>query len=418
MMGDPRDDDAGPFWANGEMMFRVAGAGAQPDRLVTVRRPFAIVGRGDDTDIAIGDRAVSARHAYLHLDPRGVYAVDLVTRTGTHINGSNRMVGWLRPGDWLEIAGRRVELLRVRVEGGVVEPGLHDADLLADTGRDALAAVTLEPRRSNDSPWVLSSELVFIGWSAACGIQLKDHAVARTHCALVRSRAGAFVVDLCGHRTWVEDREVQGAAALHDGELITIGATQFTVRVEAPAQAHLAEVLPRHEATGLLTRFHDLTEGRALLPYEPPGFPISAESIPAAAQGALLAWVVGTIQGGHGEVIRRQGEFQAAMLQALRQIQQDNSTLLNAHLERIEGIDRELAALRAEISRRNAGPPAPPPVTPRRIARPVSPAPESGPGESTASTTWLLDRVTQLEDENRSAWKDLLGRIAPSKKAT
>jgi len=49
------------------------------------RRIMFIVGRAPDADIIIDDRAASARHAYLHLDPRGVYAVDLVTRTGTRI---------------------------------------------------------------------------------------------------------------------------------------------------------------------------------------------------------------------------------------------------------------------------------------------------------------------------------------------
>jgi pSer/pThr/pTyr-binding forkhead associated (FHA) protein len=103
-----QDQTSGSLWAEGDMMFRVAGAGAESDRLVKVRRPFALVGRAGDSDIAIDDRAVSSRHAYLHLDPRGVYAVDLVTRTGTRINGSHQMVGWLRPGDWIEVAGRRL----------------------------------------------------------------------------------------------------------------------------------------------------------------------------------------------------------------------------------------------------------------------------------------------------------------------
>src|SRR5689334_22305320 len=103
-MSEHGDEGDGPLWAEGDMMFRVGGLGAEPDRLIKVRRPFALVGRAADADLTIDDRAVSARHAYLHLDPRGVYAVDLVTRTGTRINGSGRMVGWLRPGDWVEIA--------------------------------------------------------------------------------------------------------------------------------------------------------------------------------------------------------------------------------------------------------------------------------------------------------------------------
>jgi pSer/pThr/pTyr-binding forkhead associated (FHA) protein len=418
MTGDLRDDADDHFWVDGEMLFRVAGAGAEPERLVKVGRPFAIVGRAEDADLVIPDRAASTRHTYFHLDPRGVYAVDLVTRTGTLINGSSRMVGWLRPGDWIEVAGRRIELVRLRIDGAVVEPPLCEADLLADGGLDALAAVTLEPSRLNDSPWVLSSELVFLGWSAACGIQIKDQAVARTHCALVRTHAGAYLVNLCGRRMWVEDREVYGAAALCDGDVITIGSTQFCVRVDLPVRPPSPELLSRQAGAGVLARISGFVEGRALSPYQAPGLPMSASSLPSDAPGALLAWIMGAIQGGQGEMLRRQGEFQLAMTEALRQIQQDNAQLLNAHLDRIEGIDRELAALRAEIARRQAGPPPPPHATPLRITRPSNLQPEGNPSEATGSTAWLLDRVSQLEDENRSAWKDILGRINPSKKAT
>jgi hypothetical protein len=148
---------------------------------------------------------------------------------------------------------------------------------------------------------------------------------------------------------------------------------------------------------------------------------LSTEIVPAEAQGALLAWIVGAIQSGQGEVLRRQGEFQNALTQILRQMQQDSATLLTAQLDRIESIDRELASLRAEIDRRNGaiGPvrPAPPNVEPLKIARPASNAGDS-PTASRASTTWLLDRVNQLEDENRSAWKDLVSRLSQSRKAT
>jgi pSer/pThr/pTyr-binding forkhead associated (FHA) protein len=418
-----QDQTDGSLWAEGDMMFRVAGAGAESDRLVKVRRPFALVGRAGGADIAIDDRAVSSSHAYLHLDPRGVYAVDLVTRTGTRINGSHQMVGWLRPGDWIEVAGRRLELIRIRVKGESIEPAPCDADLLSDNDLDTLPGVTLEPRRSNDLPWVLGSELVFLGWSASCGIQIKDTSVARTHCALVRAATGAYLVDLCGRQTWVEDRLVKGAALIHDGDLITIGSTQFTARVEPAARpartVHQHEVVPHHEAATLLARFEEPGR-RELSPRDFGPLPLDTALVPAEAQQALLAWMMGTMQGGQGEILRRQGEFQLAMTQILRQIQQDSATLLNAHLARIENIDHELSALRAEIERRNAGPPPRPmpDVPPLRIARPAPPLDDGAPNESKASTTWLLNRVNQLEDENRSAWKDLLGRLSQSRRAT
>jgi hypothetical protein len=98
-----------------------------------------------------------------------------------------------------------------------------------------------------------------------------------------------------------------------------------------------------------------------------------------------------------------------------RQIQRENATLLDAHPSRIEDVDRELSSLRAELERRvnhTATTPLarllpPPRLTPLRIPRTVP-----GATNSQTTTTWLLRRVGQLEDEARSAWREFLGRFA------
>ena len=451
-MRDRSDKTGGPLWTRGDMMFRVHGSGRESDRIIKIRRPFALVGQTAETDIGIADPSVSARHVYLHLDPRGVYVVDLVTRTGTRIKGTDQMVGWIRPGDWFEVAGRRLELLRVRIGGAKHNPPPCDADLLAETGPTPLVGVTLEPQRPADCPWVLGSELVFLGWSSSCGIQVRDSSIARTHCALVRTPSAAYIVDLWGHHTVAAGKPVRGAAILNDGDFLTLGSSPFRVRIEpasavAPRQLQIeTDAAATHDSVPItvavsaqdaLSRFEPDPErdpSGALVPQvvEPSrAYPL--ETVPAHSQRELLAWMMGTIQGGQGEVLRQQGEFQMAMTQLLRQIQQDNATLLNAHLARIESVDRELAALRTEIERRNLEPPpAPPsapvlsparalpmprinhPIIPLRIVRKV-PEPSRDPQ---GSTTWLLERVTQLETENRSAWKDLLGRLTAPRRSS
>ena len=169
----------GSYWTDGDMMFRVHGTGREMDRIVKIRRPFALVGRSPDSDLCVRDAAVSDRHVYAHLDPRGVYVVDLLTRTGTRINGLSQSAGWLRPDQSFEMAGRRVTLLRMRINGEVREPDPSDADLLAETTQADLVGVTLEPSQPSDPPWVLGSELVFLGWSSSCGIQIQNKRVAR-----------------------------------------------------------------------------------------------------------------------------------------------------------------------------------------------------------------------------------------------
>src|SRR4051794_26668585 len=78
--------------ADGEFRLRVGDAGS--GRVVEIARPFALIGRVAGADVQIEDRAVSARHVYLHLDRRGLFAVDLATRTGTRFGGAPRSAGW------------------------------------------------------------------------------------------------------------------------------------------------------------------------------------------------------------------------------------------------------------------------------------------------------------------------------------
>lgn len=404
-----------PAWTDGDMMLRLCGQGRETDRIVKVGRPFALVGQSPESDIRLNEPGVSERHAYLHLDPRGLYVVDLLTRTGTRIESTSQGVGWVYPGQSFEIGGRRISLLRMRIGGEIVEPGPTDDDLLSEANEAALISVTLEPHQGNDPPWELGSELVFLGWSAACGIQVKDKRAERVHSALVRTASALFLVDLCGRNVAVGDDPVQGVTALAHGDVLTIGTTRFTVRMKT-SDARLP-ALRQAEPPPLATRYAAVESVPEVLT------PVPVDLVPAESQNALIAWMMGAIQGNQGEVLRRQNEFQLALTDLLRQMQQDNAKLLTAHLERMEKIDRELSALRLEIERRLA-PASPPPVASSTAPAAPLPPPQAAPlripkssaadPASKASTTWLLERVRQLENENRSAWRDLLSRVKSS----
>jgi hypothetical protein len=409
-----RDQDDGggrPLWVDGEMTLRVVGPGREDDRVIRVARPFALVGQAADNDVRVASQDACARHAYLHLDRRGLFVVDLVSRTGTRVDGTDRMSGWLRPGQGLEVAGHRIELLGAEVDGEAIDPPPCDDEMLACTGASApLVGVSLESGKAKGGPWELGSELVFLGWSASCGIQVRDASAAKAHCALARTAEAAYVVDLCGRRTWVDGLAVRGGSALGDGQELTIGSTSYRARVSpAPLPAtgrDVALVAP----PPLVAEVVAADEGPAA------GAATALDLIPVESQRALLAWVLEEVRGSHGEAIRQQGEMQVALAGLIRQIQQDNARLLDAHLERIEKVDRELAQLRAELSRR----PDPaatakavrPAVPPLRVAR-IAPTPADQ-AHSKTSTAWLLERVSQLEEENRTTWRDMLARFYQS----
>lgn len=396
-----------PLWVQGAITLRVQGPGSDRGRVMTIGRPHALVGRASGTDVGINDPAVSARHAYLHLDRRGLFAVDLATRSGTRVGAEGRAAGWLGSGQSIRIAGHRLDVLSCLINGSelVQTSAGDDDDPLADAGPAPLARVTLFAARGPSTPMVLGSELVFMGRSDSCGVRVEGGSAARTHCVLVRTRAAVYVIDLAGRGTWLNQRPLRGASTLNDGDSLMIGTTQFEVRVEPPWPVRTTLATIRQSPpTEIAPALGGASGGSLDFPAPPPGM------VAAEGQEAVLAWMMGVIQAGQAEILRQQAEFQRSMALAVRQIHQDNSTLLAKHLERVNAINRELVSLRDEV--RNKFTPANTPFRPLLPpAAPLRIAPHSPPADSSAATSWLLDRVGSLERESRATWKDLLGRL-------
>jgi len=351
-----QEETGGPLWTCGEMILKVQAAARVSDRIVHIRRPFARLGRASGADITIGAQAASDQHVYLHLDPRGVFAVDLDTRTGTRFSDTEGPAGWLRPGHWLEVAGRRVELLQAQVEGNVPGPPPCDTNLLAATSRTTLVGVALEPWGTAGNPWVLNSELVFVGRSAACGIPIQDRTVARAHAALLRTETAAYIINLFGHQTWIDHRPVRGTSIIHDGQVLTLGSARFVVSVEPATRPTSKPELAWVRQTPLETVINPEASNGSNLP-------APLETIPPESRPAILAW-----------------------------------------------FDCDLAELPRRSAHAWANPPAtllpPPRVTPLCIARTTREQ-----TSSQSSTTWLLQRLSQLESQNRSAWRAFLDRL-------
>jgi hypothetical protein len=377
-------EDRGPLWVDGQFTVRVRGPGPEPGRIVRIRRPFSLIGQIPGADIRIDDPNVDGRHALLLLDRRGVFGVDLLSRSGTRFAGADVASAWLGPGDILEIAGRRVELLQLRIDGSPVDPPLSDDDPLGDS--PGLVGLTLEPLDSPGPPWMLGSALAFVGRGDACAIRIENASASMTHCALLRGASTAYVIDLLGRRTLVNDRAVEGASALLDGDVLTIGQARFGVKLEPPVTLQDPSIDSTPSRT--LARLADAFQGspsRSIMPALDP-------------RGAMVAMLLEAVGSGRDS-------SSVEVLDVLRQFQADTATLLEAQIDRIEAMNREIASLREEV-RGHLGPP-PEPAEPLRLD--LIPPPIAPSGEP---ASWLLDRLNTLETESRSTWKDLLGRIA------
>jgi len=391
----PEDRDAPPagaLWTNGGFAARVVDPSGRA-RVVHVSRPFAVAGRAPSAAIRLGSPGASLLHLYLHLGPRGLFAVDLASRTGTRFDGDDRRSGWTGVGRALEVAGWRIEPIGLDVAPTGPPSGSPIEDEAAD-----LVPMTLVPDRLAGAARSLGSELVFLGRGACCGLRVDDSTVARVHAVLVRTGTSAFVVDLAGTGLARNGRPVRDATPLEDGDLLVVGRAAFHVRLGRRPGPPALRRLP---APALLEGDAGPATSLSLLPAPP------ALDGPGAS---LVAWVLRAVQLNQGELLRRQDQLRETIEVALR----EQSSLLRDSIERMARIDRELAELREELRRSTAtvpsAPPLPaPPPGPLRLPR-LDPA-EAAPRRS---TDWLLDRVQRLEEENRSTWRDLLGRLVPA----
>lgn len=410
--------EADRIWVDGEMTLRVRGPGPGGGRTITLPRPYGIIGRAEGADVRIDDRDVGSRHAYLHLDRRGLYVVDLATRTGTRFGEVAGAADWLHPGRYLEIAGRRVELLGLRIAGRNFEPPADDPPgLLADAGDGPpLPRVSLTASGEEGPPWTVGSELLFVGRSPCCGMRVEADSAARIHAVIVRSVAGVFVVDLAGRATSINGRPVSGAGPLANGDVLGLGGGRFVVRVEPPVP---------EQGGDLGVSAAPAARPTALAVGEPHGIPaelmrslppLPAELFTAESQAAVLGWMMGVLQATQNEMLRRQEEFSTEVVSAVQELRRENRDLMGKHLRKVERIQRELAALREDVRRRfgDASAPAaePVPALPKPPPLNVDIAAPHAPDDPQAATAWLLARVNQLDEENRSSWKELLGRIA------
>lgn len=311
-----------------------------------------------------------------------------------------RRAGWLAPGRVLELAGHRVAVVGLEVEGTPLPPdGPGSAPLLTEAATAPLIGVELEPIPAAGRPWTLTSELVVLGRAPACGVPVAGLGVAWVHAVIVRTAAAAYVVNLAGSGLDRNGRPVREAAALAAGDVLGLGPSRFGIRLQLPPEATpgaLAIAAP----DPLLRRPVELV-------------PPPAELAPPAPRSDVLAWMMGALQTLQAAMLHRQDAFQRELVQALRELHRDQREGLAAHQARVEAIERELAALRGAI-RDHLGPATPaaqaaglPRLPPLQLDAPTPPA------DPEEATLWLLECMNRLDAANRASWRDLLSRLSP-----
>jgi pSer/pThr/pTyr-binding forkhead associated (FHA) protein len=374
------------------------------DRPVEVRRPYAVIGRAPGCDVVLDDHAIAPAHVYLHLDHRGLFAVDLATRAGSRVGPLGADYGWLRPGELIEIAGYHIELAALHLDE--LDPaGPGDADPLCDIADGP--GLALYPD-GGGMPLFLRSQLIFAGRSEACGVRIDDPRLAPVQCALIRSDRSAYVVDLAGGgATRLGERPLRGAAEVCDGDVLSIGAARFECRVDGLPIAD-ADWAPAYQ------------EPAPPVPYNGPRTTDNAQHLPrlsrmaldrlaGADQESVLAWMMGALQATHEEMLRRQDEFRRDVMRALRKLHKQQTLGHEEQIERLGQLNQEVSTLRDEVRKRyGSAAPVPRPETPRALPSvPIPPLPS--PAATIDDTdAWLSRRIHQINRENQAARRTAL----------
>ena len=368
------DTAPGVPWADGQITLRVRGPGPEPGRILRSSGPTFLVGRHPRADLRLAVRDAAPRHLLLILDRRGLLGVDLLSRTGTRRAGREIGASWLRVGDTLELAGHRLEILRLRGDGAVLDPVPGTEDLFASGGPD-LPWVTIQPVHGpNPSPWVLDSPLAFLGRSSACALQVPGLALAPIHCAIWKEPGSVRVIQLAGRTTEVNGQPVTGSAPLADGDVLRVGLAHFAVTVDGPAPAaRPALVSPSVPAL--------IEPDRCVTDIDLATGTVSPEASDAPNLAELMTF--------------------------LRQFQGDAATLIEGQFDQIHQLRAELAALRDELRGEAALAEAGPP--PFDLAIPAS-LPVA---DSSTTAAWMLDRIGELEPETQSRWGALIRKWVP-----
>jgi hypothetical protein len=102
----------GPAVATGRRLELVGGT--ETGRVVRLRPPSLVIGRGADADLRLMDTGVSRRHAEIEVDQDGVTIVDLGSTNGTSVNGQRVSRARLADGDRI---GLGASVLVYRADG-------------------------------------------------------------------------------------------------------------------------------------------------------------------------------------------------------------------------------------------------------------------------------------------------------------
>ncbi len=393
--------------------------------------PCALVGRDERADLRLDDKHVSRRHAFLQVVAGRWWWMDLDSRTGTRNEG-----GACPERPLLDHHGIRIGPFTIRPcdDGLPDEAGAADpVDPLTREADDPLSLPRLALEFWSDlgrlRTWIIDRPLMLVGRASFCKVHLQSPMVSRTHCALVNTPNGLWVVDLLSRRgTSINGTRVRWTRLEPEDEL-HIGPFAIRVRYLSPPMRPIAKtiqlqaaalergLIPKESAKGELVESSlraatsppaGDSPARAIVPSEPtlPVHAIESMLLPFVAQFSLM----------QQQMFEQFQQTVLMMGEMFGNLQQEQVALVRRELEEIQRLTQELQSLQKEC------PPQTPSSVPESLlspsdsvaeapAKPIAAAvPFSSEAPAPAEIhTWLSERLTAINQERQGRWQKILG---------
>jgi pSer/pThr/pTyr-binding forkhead associated (FHA) protein len=436
----------------------------QPAVSRRLHRPWAVIGRVPKAHISIDHEAISQRHAYLQMIQGRLFVVELETRHRLTIEGTSSRWGWVAPGQRIYTGPFQIELLNPpppSTRWSVSDP-LEDR---FDEAPFPLVTFDISDGKKLIARWILNRMMTIVGRSARCRLCLPDGSVSRTHCSLVATPRGIWVVDLMSREGTRVNGEPIELALLRHGDRLDIGI--FRLRIQYPEASgqtvalagdrsrvtrlmpdpilavQTSTILPS-SATVLSAPSNGASNAPLVVSQQESGalMPISTPTSLVPQDNQLLLPLVQQFSSLQREMFDQFQKTMVMMVQMFSTMHQEQVALLREELAHFQKATEDLRAAQQELRERKGGdqtstpsaptaptmppsrwaaggwplgdltPPPPPTDTPQPVIQPAPSVDAPPPGEDVHE--WLSQRIANLENERQSRWERILSFIRRS----
>jgi pSer/pThr/pTyr-binding forkhead associated (FHA) protein len=345
--------------ATGPFEVGIASARHPEPIYYVLHQPFAVIGRDPRNDLMLHDEQISKRHAFLQILDGRAFCFDLGSRSGVEWDGLPGQAGWIDPQQCIGVGP-----FQVCVTGGCSREPWDNALAYSplssqETEPPGLPEVMLAFANgaADKDVWPMTSRIALIGRSPQCKVCLEGPSVSRFHCALIRTPHGLWVADLLGRGGIAVNGQHTRYTLLREGDRLQVG--RFVVQIvtatkhTAPAaeQAPVAEPADGGVAPGIEENSnHPLDPSADTANYPPPTVrsdpAVKDLEIPESAYLPLLNQFA---------LMQQQmfDQFQHAMLgmmQMFGALHRDQMEALQAELDDLRSVTRELQGLQTQLS--------------------------------------------------------------------